>query len=107
MPPAVDEPLARAVGGILATRVTQLALIFVMVTITVLAMSLVAQAMRADPVQIRPVDQAAHPGRSGRSESRAASYRRRYGSPPDSAAPPLERRSARVPRRAGERMRRG
>lgn len=44
--PAVDEPLARALGGMLATRVAQLGLIFAAVTIVTLAMSVVAHAVR-------------------------------------------------------------
>lgn len=44
--PAVDEPLARALGGVLATRVAQLGLIFAAVTIVTLAMSVVAHAVR-------------------------------------------------------------
>jgi hypothetical protein len=45
-PPAVDQPLARAVGGMLVTRVAQLALVFAAVTIVTLAMSVVAHAVR-------------------------------------------------------------
>lgn len=45
-PPAVDEPLARALGGMLAARVAQLGLVFVAVTIVTLAMSVVAHAVR-------------------------------------------------------------
>ena len=43
---AVDEPFARSLGAIVVARAIQLALIFVVVTILVLAMSLVANAMR-------------------------------------------------------------
>ena len=42
----VDEPFARSFGGMVVARVTQLALVFAVVTILVLAMSLVANAMR-------------------------------------------------------------
>ena len=45
-PPARDEPLARALGGMLATRVAQLGLVFATVTIVTLAMSVVAHAVR-------------------------------------------------------------
>jgi len=45
-PPVVDEPLSRSLGTLLLARVAQLALIFVAVTIVVLAMSLVAHAFR-------------------------------------------------------------
>ena len=44
--PAVYEPFAPSVGAMLVARVGQLALIFVAVTILILAMSLVANAMR-------------------------------------------------------------
>lgn len=44
--PAVAEPLAPSLGTLLVARVGQLALIFVVVTIIILAMSLVANAMR-------------------------------------------------------------
>ena len=44
--PAVAEPLAPSLGAMLVARVGQLALVFVVVTTLVLAMSLVAQAMR-------------------------------------------------------------
>ena len=44
--PDVDEPFARSLGGMLVARVGQLALVFVLVTTLVLAMSLVAHAMR-------------------------------------------------------------
>ena len=44
--PAVAEPLAPSLGTLLFARVGQLALIFVVVTILILAMSLVANAMR-------------------------------------------------------------
>jgi hypothetical protein len=44
--PAVDGPNAPSLSALLVTRVGQLALIFVAVTILVLAMSLVANAMR-------------------------------------------------------------
>ncbi len=40
------EPLAPSFGAMLVARVGQLALVFVAVTVLVLAMSLVAQAMR-------------------------------------------------------------
>jgi len=45
-PPARDQPLARALGGMLATRVAQLGLVFAAVTIVTLAMSVVAHAVR-------------------------------------------------------------
>jgi hypothetical protein len=44
--PAVAQPLAPSLGTLLVARVGQLALIFVVVTILILAMSLVANAMR-------------------------------------------------------------
>ena len=44
--PAVYKPYAPSLGAMLVARVGQLALIFVAVTILVLAMSLVANAMR-------------------------------------------------------------
>ena len=44
--PAVAEPLAPSLGALLVARVGQLALIFVLVTVLILAMSLVANAMR-------------------------------------------------------------
>jgi hypothetical protein len=44
--PAVPEPTGPSLGAMLVARVGQLALVFVVVTILVLAMSLVAQAMR-------------------------------------------------------------
>lgn len=44
--PPVAEPLAPSLGAMLVARVGQLALVFVVVTILVLAMSLVANAMR-------------------------------------------------------------
>jgi hypothetical protein len=44
--PAVAEPLAPSVGAMLVARVGQLGLVFVAVTILVLVMSLVANAMR-------------------------------------------------------------
>lgn len=44
--PAVYKPHAPSVGALLLARVGQLALIFVAVTILILAMSLVANAMR-------------------------------------------------------------
>jgi hypothetical protein len=44
--PDVDEPFARSLGGMLVARVGQLALVFVVVTTLVLAMSFVAHAMR-------------------------------------------------------------
>ena len=44
--PAVGEPFAPSLGALLVARVGQLALIFVVVTILILAMSLVANAMR-------------------------------------------------------------
>jgi hypothetical protein len=44
--PDAGRPLARSVGAILVARVGQPALVFVVVTALVLAMSLVAQAMR-------------------------------------------------------------
>ena len=43
---AVAEPLAPSLGALLVARVGQLALIFVLVTVLILAMSLVANAMR-------------------------------------------------------------
>jgi hypothetical protein len=44
--PAVAAPLAPSLGALLVARIGQLALIFVVVTILILAMSLVANAMR-------------------------------------------------------------
>ena len=44
--PADYKPYAPSVGALLVARVGQLALIFVVVTILILAMSLVANAMR-------------------------------------------------------------
>jgi hypothetical protein len=44
--PAVAEPLVPSLSTLLVARVGQLALIFVVVTILILAMSLVANAMR-------------------------------------------------------------
>ncbi|HKN62758.1 MAG TPA: hypothetical protein VJV76_00350 [Gaiellaceae bacterium] len=44
--PALVEPLAPSLGALLVARVGQLALIFIAVTILVLVMSLVANAMR-------------------------------------------------------------
>jgi hypothetical protein len=44
--PAVSQPLAPSLGVMLGARVLQLALVFVAVTILVLAMSIVANAMR-------------------------------------------------------------
>ena len=43
---AVDESLVPSLGAILVSRVVQLAAVFVVVTILILAMSLVANAMR-------------------------------------------------------------
>ena len=43
---ALDEPVGPSLGALLVARVGQLALVFVAVTILVLAMSLVANAMR-------------------------------------------------------------
>jgi hypothetical protein len=43
---AVDEPYGPSLGALLAARVGQLALVFIAVTILVLVMSLVADAMR-------------------------------------------------------------
>lgn len=45
-PPAATESVARSLAGLLAVRFAQLTLLFVAATIVVLAMSLVAQAMR-------------------------------------------------------------
>ena len=45
-PPSGPELTAPSLGAMLVARVGQLALVFVVVTILVLAMSLVAQAMR-------------------------------------------------------------
>jgi len=42
----IDKPFRESVGGMLLARVTQLALVFAVVTILVLAMSIVANAMR-------------------------------------------------------------
>jgi hypothetical protein len=42
----VEEPVGRSLGGLLAARVLQLALIFAALTIVTLAMSLVAHAIR-------------------------------------------------------------
>jgi hypothetical protein len=44
--PLDDEPFSPSMGAMVVARVGQLALVFVAVTILVLAMSLVAQAMR-------------------------------------------------------------
>jgi hypothetical protein len=44
--PVLEEPLAPSLGAMLVSRVVQLALVFVAVTIVILAMSLVANAMR-------------------------------------------------------------
>ena len=44
--PIADEPFAPSLGAILVSRVVQLAGVFLVVTILVLAMSLVANAMR-------------------------------------------------------------
>jgi hypothetical protein len=44
--PEVGEAFAPSLGGLLVARVGQLALVFVLVTTLVLAMSLVAHAMR-------------------------------------------------------------
>jgi hypothetical protein len=44
--PAVPEPRAPSLGTMLGARVLQLTLVFVAVTILVLAMSIVANAMR-------------------------------------------------------------
>ena len=44
--PAVHEPLAPSLGAMVGARVLQLALVFIAVTILVLAMSIVANAMR-------------------------------------------------------------
>jgi hypothetical protein len=43
---ALDKPFAVSLGAMLVARVAQLALIFVAVTILILVMSLVANAMR-------------------------------------------------------------
>jgi hypothetical protein len=43
-PPVEDEPFARALGSVLATRLAQLGLVFFVVTIVTLALSVVAQA---------------------------------------------------------------
>jgi Na+-transporting methylmalonyl-CoA/oxaloacetate decarboxylase gamma subunit len=71
---ASDKPLSPSLGAILVARIGQLALVFIVVTILVLAMSLVAQAMRSAP-QTRPVNKAVPPGRSGRSDSFVERYR--------------------------------
>jgi hypothetical protein len=44
--PDIDEAFPPSLGGLLLARVGQLALVFVLVTTLVLAMSLVAHAMR-------------------------------------------------------------
>jgi hypothetical protein len=44
--PVTDEPFVPSLGAILVSRVVQLTGVFVVVTILVLAMSLVANAMR-------------------------------------------------------------
>ena len=44
--PSVGAPRAPSLGALLVARVGQLALIFVLVTVLILAMSLVANAMR-------------------------------------------------------------
>ncbi len=69
------EPLAPSVGAMLVARIGQLALIFVVVTLVVLAMALVANAMRLRPAA-RPIDTAVQTGHSGRSESPHREYRR-------------------------------
>jgi hypothetical protein len=42
--PVEDEPFARALGGVLATRLAQLSVVFVVVTMITLALSVVARA---------------------------------------------------------------
>jgi hypothetical protein len=75
--PAVVEPLAPSLGAMLVARIGQLALIFVVVTLLVLAMALVANAMRLRPAaQARPIDTAVQTGHSGRSESPPREYMR-------------------------------
>jgi hypothetical protein len=74
-----EKPLAPSLGGIL-TRIGQLALIFIAVTILVLAMSLVAHAMRSGP-QTRPINKAVPPGRSSRSDSPVERYRTEVWTP--------------------------
>jgi hypothetical protein len=80
-PRVLAEPVsASSVGGMVVARVVQLAVIFVVVTILILAMSLVANATQSEKrpqmTPIRPpIDQAAQPGRSGRSEPRGGRYR--------------------------------
>ena len=71
---ASDKPPAPSLGAILVARIGQLALVFIVVTILVLAMSLVAQAMRSGP-QTRPINKGVPPGRSGRSDSFVERYR--------------------------------
>jgi hypothetical protein len=46
MPGPSDDPYARSLGALLAARVVQLALVFVVVTTATLAMALVAHAVR-------------------------------------------------------------
>jgi hypothetical protein len=46
VPPATEEPAERPLGRMLLSRVGQLALIFVFITILTLSMSLVAHAVR-------------------------------------------------------------
>jgi hypothetical protein len=74
-PPVPSVP---SVGALLLARVGQLALIFVVVTILILAMSLVANGMRPRPAtHARPIDERTQTGGpSGRSESPHPDYRR-------------------------------
>ena len=76
--PAVAEPHVTSVRAMLVSRVGQLALVFVVVALLVLAMSLVANATRLRPAaQAHHIDEAAQPGRSGRSETSHQGYRRK------------------------------
>jgi hypothetical protein len=45
-PPVIEVPFLRTLGGLAATRVAQLLVIFVVVTVVTLAMSIVAHAIR-------------------------------------------------------------
>jgi hypothetical protein len=79
-PAAADDAFARSIGRILVARVAQLAAIFVLVTILVLAMTLVANATQSEkrpqmtPIRA-PIDKAAKAGRSDRSAPLVGRYR--------------------------------
>ena len=73
----VAKPLVPSFGAMLLARVGQLALIFVVVTILILALSLVANAMRPRPAtHARPTDERAQTGTPGRSEFPYREYER-------------------------------